>query len=450
MRLTSRAFLLVAVALCFYLVAVVNSLQSFYYVLVWLAVGLLMACLGIALLSLTGTTCELRERRASGYGRGEAGSSEAPPLWEAAFGNAGSLHKTGLVLELRLTPLDENGRVASGTVPFAARFLIEALAAGVSLDAPLALDFLPRGVYLLASARLIGSDVLGLFHASKRVVLPEPSLRVVVAPPVLPFVARREFAHGGGGRGGTRARARTGAGDDLRGVRAYVPGDDWRHVHWATTARTGELAVREFERNGREAALVVWDGALATPSTRSALALVEAELCLVTSLLVAIDAGKTMVDVAVLGGQSEIAAANGGNGLLSPASLELLARARPTRTTTLSAALFAARDTTQEHFGQMFIVSSSPGSDLLECVSLCAGRGDAPTVVLCETALPSTPPRLAFNGRATRTPSSRPSLENQEQALRATGARVVRVSLLPGEASGAMLEHALLQILEAA
>ena len=52
--LTQRATLLGFIAFCFYLIAVVNTLPGFYYVLMWLALGLLAASLGIAVLSLSG------------------------------------------------------------------------------------------------------------------------------------------------------------------------------------------------------------------------------------------------------------------------------------------------------------------------------------------------------------------------------------------------------------
>ncbi len=43
---------------------------------------------------------------------------------------------------------------------------------------------------------------------------------------------------------------RAGYGTEVFGVRPYQPGDPLRRIHWRTTARRGELIVREFEPPG--------------------------------------------------------------------------------------------------------------------------------------------------------------------------------------------------------
>ncbi|GAA0211672.1 hypothetical protein GCM10010492_06880 [Saccharothrix mutabilis subsp. mutabilis] len=83
-----------------------------------------------------------------------------------------------------------------------------------------------RGLAGLALARTVLGDVV----------------RVRVVPRVLPV----RGLPGGVRRGhvGADERVERG-GTDLVGLREYVPGDDLRRLHWATSARTGTLMVRE-------------------------------------------------------------------------------------------------------------------------------------------------------------------------------------------------------------
>lgn len=47
--------------------------------------------------------------------------------------------------------------------------------------------------------------------------------------------------------------------EDLRGIRAYRPGDSSRRLHWPATARTGELMIRETDSAVRAPFLIVVD-----------------------------------------------------------------------------------------------------------------------------------------------------------------------------------------------
>ncbi|HVF07465.1 MAG TPA: DUF58 domain-containing protein, partial [Actinomycetota bacterium] len=54
------------------------------------------------------------------------------------------------------------------------------------------------------------------------------------------------------------AAPRRGHGPEFFGIREYRPGDSMRHVHWASTARTGAVMVRELEQEEtRKLAIVV-------------------------------------------------------------------------------------------------------------------------------------------------------------------------------------------------
>lgn len=52
---------------------------------------------------------------------------------------------------------------------------------------------------------------------------------------------------------------RRGAGPEYLGIREYRPGDSMRHVHWASTARTGAMMVREFEQEQTRRLAIVID-----------------------------------------------------------------------------------------------------------------------------------------------------------------------------------------------
>ncbi len=56
----------------------------------------------------------------------------------------------------------------------------------------------------------------------------------------------------------SRSIAHRGSGPEYLGIREYRPGDSPRHVHWASTARTGTIMVRELEEErSRRVAIVV-------------------------------------------------------------------------------------------------------------------------------------------------------------------------------------------------
>lgn len=373
--LTQRAFLLGFVALCLYLVAVVNTLPGYFYVLTWLAVGLLVASLGLALTSLSGLEFEWRVLNSRGTSRPLAASPEnlerenlgdaeasgdamaqleaegwsgVPPLLEVTLRNRASLSKVGLVLELAgqietsksespgsEVTRSENATAKDGRREAVVSFLVEALGAGAVAVAEVPLDGLPRGVYQLREARLIGSDVLGVFRLRRRIAL-EQLPAVIVAPPLVEL-APRELRAAGQQQSGTR-HAILHRGDEMRGLRPYASGDDLRHVHWKSSARVGELVVREWEQPGRAAALVVWMGAAPAPvssqtgvvrGSRSANAACELALSLCGSLSLALLRSGSPVTLVCAGADIERAESALTDGAVLPVEfLDLLARAR--------------------------------------------------------------------------------------------------------------------------
>jgi len=102
-----------------------------------------------------------------------------------------------------------------------------------------------RGVFNVLRVQLRTSAPLGVFVRTRtvRVMLPFPTLvapRARAAAPILHGVPDEMLAT-------AAPRFASGAGDTVRAVRPYVAGDPVRLVHWPTSARRGELVVREYE-----------------------------------------------------------------------------------------------------------------------------------------------------------------------------------------------------------
>ncbi len=102
------------------------------------------------------------------------------------------------------------------------------------------LTFARRGVYTLGPAEVRVADPFGLLRFAKR---DSETTQVVVYPQVYEL---RGFPLRGGNveAGTTGSRGRRG--EEFANLREYRRGDDRRHIHWKSLARTGELFVKEF------------------------------------------------------------------------------------------------------------------------------------------------------------------------------------------------------------
>lgn len=101
-----------------------------------------------------------------------------------------------------------------------------------------------RGVFTEGSVTLASGAPFG-FTRTKRIVEVPGETTVVpswVDLPSFPILEPSSFP-----ADVLHERARTGAGQEYLGVREYRPGDPQRAVHWRSTARQGQLVVREFE-----------------------------------------------------------------------------------------------------------------------------------------------------------------------------------------------------------
>ena len=388
--LTQRATLLGFIAFCFYLIAVVNTLPGFFYVLMWLALGLLAASLGIAFVSLSGLDFDWSLARSSGHAApgkilnsAQANERELTvPVIEATLSNRGSLNKTGILIELNL-------RDQAREIDISLVYLLEAVPAGKTLEIALPLRELARGSYQLRGARLVGSDVLGLFRARRQLALPATNAEIIVAPALLPAVPFALSGRGGRARRGSSRRAQLGGGDELRGTRPYIQGDDMRQIHWKSTARTGELVMREWEQVGHAASLVVWDGAAHSVWGAQGLDSCECGLIVVASLLATFAENSMPCGLAVLGQNARFcpapASAGAAHNALGHDETLVLALARAARTGPLGAALNSVWSG-ERGIETLTLVSASLRSDAIDLVRSLRAQNIGTRVLLINGA----------------------------------------------------------------
>ncbi len=114
----------------------------------------------------------------------------------------------------------------------------------------------PRGRYPIGDARLLLGDHLGL--QSVEIPVDAAGEALVVYPRLVELESLFSDA-GRLGSDGRRLLLRRPAGFDFHSVREYAQGESLRRVHWPTTARRGQLMVKELEDMPRDAVAVVLD-----------------------------------------------------------------------------------------------------------------------------------------------------------------------------------------------
>jgi uncharacterized protein (DUF58 family) len=174
--------------------------------------------------------------------------------------HVGSEGRIDLVVEnlgARATPLlaatdwfDEGRR--------AARFLVPPLAAGATARAAYRIPTRRRGRYRVGPLSVGVTDPFGLARrsepsAGEAELVVRPRVHEIVAPVAVGSRISAEHE-------ATASRAVVSdLGDEFVTLRDYAVGDDLRRVHWRSTARTGELMIRQNEARWRSRAAVVLD-----------------------------------------------------------------------------------------------------------------------------------------------------------------------------------------------
>jgi uncharacterized protein (DUF58 family) len=115
---------------------------------------------------------------------------------------------------------------------------------------------LPRGCFPLSSAQLVLGDFLGLESVSPPATFVP---MVIVVHPRLIALDHVFSDAGSFGADGRRLLLRRAAGFDFHSVREYEQGESLRRVHWPTSARRGQLMVKELEDSPRDGVVVLLD-----------------------------------------------------------------------------------------------------------------------------------------------------------------------------------------------
>ena len=207
-------------------------------------------CVGIALLALPLLAAAAARR---GQYRLATSRTVSPPRVPAG-------HTATVTLRL-----DNVSRVATGllmaedTVPYALgsrpRYVLDKIERGGvrELTYPLRSDL--RGKFEIGPLQLRVADSFGLVELTRSL---SGRTTFVVTPRVVPL-ARTVISRSWAGEGNGRARLTSTAGEDDVIPRAYRDGDEFRRVHWRSTARYGELMVRREEQRWRNKAAVFLD-----------------------------------------------------------------------------------------------------------------------------------------------------------------------------------------------
>lgn len=141
----------------------------------------------------------------------------------------------------------------------AAAALTPSLPVAPSYDQPIQTRYsfrpMRRGRYKWNTVTVTGTDALGLVSTSRTYTIEPAELTVYPAPiavniPV-PLTA-------GVGISDAETGKFRGSGIEPRGVREYQPGEPERYVHWASSARSSTLMVKEFEVGSGQCAIFVF------------------------------------------------------------------------------------------------------------------------------------------------------------------------------------------------
>ncbi|MDQ6798315.1 MAG: DUF58 domain-containing protein, partial [Actinomycetota bacterium] len=264
-----------------------------------------------------------------------------------------------------------------------ARFLLAPLGAGCQDRASYRLPADRRGIFTVGPLQAEVTDAFGLWS---RVTAVAPSIELTVYPAIEELVPAIHSRGDDPTSGAPRPATVGPTGEDLYGLRPYEVGDDLRRVHWPSTARTGDLVVRQLELPWQARATVLLDNRTSAHTDAS----LEAAVSAAASILAAAWAEGALVRLTTSGGSDSGFAAGHDH---FDAVMEHLAVIGPGRSDGLEAVVGGLHRAGNGGGLTVVTTAQAPGADLDRMAGL-HGRFATPTIVVVDGASgPGTPVR---------------------------------------------------------
>ncbi|MFO7572441.1 MAG: DUF58 domain-containing protein [Gaiellaceae bacterium] len=211
---------------------------------------------------------------------------------------------------------------------------------------------LPRGRFELSEARVVLGDHLGL----GAVTVPAEARAAVLVHPRLVDLGSLFTDMGRLGDDGRRLLFRRPVGFDLHSVREYEQGESLRRVHWPTTARRGQLMVKELQDSPRDTVAVLLDCDPAGAAGEAPDASFDVAVRAAGSLVKALVGRGRRASLVTTGRESHVVTVRALDGDLV-AALDVLASAQPDSMHGLANVLRRSRSAAMQA-GQLFVVTS--------------------------------------------------------------------------------------------
>lgn len=376
----------------------------------------------VALVIVARTRPSLSVRRALHPHRVHVGT---PSRVELSVHNGGSRRTTVLRLH---DPVTETA---------GADLLLGPMDPGRELAAAYQLPTDRRGIVQAGPLRALVSDPFGLVSRSFPVA---GVAELTVLPKIdplhpLPHAVGRDEPHAGADHPNLLGHA----GEEFYALREYVVGDDLRRVHWASTARRGELMVRQDEVPWQGRATVLLDARRDTTTPESFELAVSAAASIVMASYRQRDRARLLItdgtDSGYVDGHAQV-----------DQVMEELAVVHRSRTVSLSPMLHALR---RAPGGALVVILAGVTDDDIDAFVKLRSRFGAVTIIVFERSSwdpsPGTPdrprrpgaPREARGVRVLQVTAERPFVDVWNEAVGSPGAgRVKRDASAAGRLVG--------------